>query len=112
MASGARAGHGVDPIILGEMRLSVLLLPKSKKRSRLEQWFDAGVQRLRCVPWEADTGLRWAALLAQLRARGQAIPIKDSLIAATALAHSLVLVTRNRSDFDKAGVRIVDPFAP
>jgi len=35
--------------------------------------------------------------------------IKDSLIAATALTHDLTVVTRNRSDFEKAGVRMVDP---
>jgi len=39
------------------------------------------------------------------------MPIKDSLIAATALTHDLAVVTRNRSDFEKAGVRIIDPFA-
>jgi len=38
------------------------------------------------------------------------MPIKDSLIAATALAHGLVIATRNRTDFQKAGVKIVDPF--
>ena len=38
------------------------------------------------------------------------MPIKDSLIAATALVHDLVVATRNRPDFTKAGVRIVDPF--
>ena len=37
--------------------------------------------------------------------------IKDSLIAATALVHGLFVATRNRSDFEKAGVKIVDPFA-
>ena len=100
----------VDPIILGEMRLGILLLPKGKKRARLERWFDAGVQRLHCLAWEADTGLRWAELLARLRTTGKAMPIKDSLIAATALVHDLVVVTRNRSAFARAGVRIVDPF--
>ena len=100
----------VDPIILGEMRYGILLLPKGKKRARLERWFDAGVQRLHCLPWEADTGLRWAQLLARLRTTGKAMPIKDSLIAATALVHNLIVVTRNRSDFAKAGVKIVDPF--
>ena len=39
------------------------------------------------------------------------MPIKDSLIATTALIHGLTVVTRNRADFDKAGVAIVDPFA-
>jgi predicted nucleic acid-binding protein len=56
------------------------------------------------------TGLRWARLLADLRGRGQAMPIKDSLIAATALLHGLVVATRNTRDFAKAGLEIVDPF--
>lgn len=100
----------VDPIILGEIRFGILLLPKGKKRAALERWFDAGVQRLHCLPWEADTGLKWAELLARLRRAGKAMPIKDSLIATTALARNLVVVTRNRSDFATAGVEIVDPF--
>jgi toxin FitB len=101
----------VDPIILGELRFGILLLPRGKKRARLERWFDAGVTRLRCLPWEAATGLRWAELLAGLRASGRAMPIKDSLIAATALVHDLVVATHNRADFEKAGVGVVDPFA-
>lgn len=101
----------VDPIIIGEVRFGILLLPKGKRRASLERWFDTGVQRLHCLPWEAETGLRWARLLASLRAAGRAMPIKDSLIAATALVHDLTVVTRNRVDFEKAGVSIVDPFA-
>ena len=100
----------VDGIILGEIRFGILLLPKGKRRTRLERWFDAGVQRLQCLPWEADTGLRWAQLLAHLRVSGRAMPIKDSLIAATALVNNLIVVTRNRADFAKAGVKLVDPF--
>ena len=100
----------VDPIILGEVRFGILLLARGKRRTRLEQWFDAGVQRLHCLPWEAETGMRWAELLATLRTSGRAMPIKDSLIAATALTHDLILATRDRKDFEKAGVEIVDPF--
>jgi len=101
----------VDPIILGEVRFGILLLRKGKKRAALERWFEAGVQRLQCLPWAAETGLEWAQLLARLRAAGRAMPIKDSLIAATALVHGLTVVTRNRADFEQAGVRIIDPFA-
>lgn len=100
----------VDPVILGEVRFGILLLPKGKKRANLEAWFDEGVRRIRCLPWEAQSGLRWAELLARLRASGRAMPVKDSLVAATALTYDLSVATRDRVDFEKAGVRIVDPF--
>ena len=104
------ADIAVDPVILGELRFGILILPPGKKRMVLERWFDAGVGRLHCLPWDADTGLKWAELLARLRKTGKAMPIKDSLIAATAMVHGLAVVTRNRIDFTKAGMRVIDPF--
>jgi predicted nucleic acid-binding protein len=101
----------VDPIILGEVRFGILLLPIGIRRRRLEKWFDAGVQHILCLPWEAECGLRWAKLLAALRTSGRAMPIKDSQIATTALVYDLVVATRNRNDFAKAGVEIVNPFS-
>ena len=101
----------VDPVILGEIRFGILLLPDGKRRERLERWFQEGVERLHCLTWETATGLRWAQLLADLRASGWSMPVKDSLIAATALTHGLAVVTLNRRDFENSGVEIVDPFA-
>ena len=101
----------VDPIILGEVRFGILLLPAGRRRTRLDRWFAEGVERLHCIPWDARTGLRWAELLARLRADGRAMPVKDSLIAATALAHDMAIATLNRRDFDAAGVRLVEPRA-
>jgi predicted nucleic acid-binding protein len=68
------------------------------------------VAKLACLPLSADTGLRWAKLLADLRAAGTTMPVKDSLIAATALVHDLIVVTRNTRDFHVAGVKVLDPF--
>ena len=101
----------VDPVILGQLRFGIFLLPPGKRRTRLERWFASGVSRIHCVSWDAATGLRWAQLLAGLRHAGRSMPIRDSLIAATALLHQLSVVTRNRSDFENAGVNIVDPFS-
>jgi len=100
----------VDPVILGEIRFGILRLPRGKRRTRLERWFDDGVRRVQCLAWEAETGLRWAELLARLRLSGRAMPIKDSLIAATALAHRLAVVTHNVADFEKADCAVVNPF--
>lgn len=101
----------VDPIILGEIRFGIVLLRRSARRARLERWFDEGVRRLHCLPWDAQTGLRWAELIASLRAGGRAMPVKDSMIAATALTHRLSIATLNRRDFAAARVALVDPFA-
>ena len=101
----------VDPIILGEIRFGIHLLPSGRRRRRLEQWFNAGVAKLVCLPFDAATGLRWARPLADLRALGEAMSVKDSLIAATSLVHGLVVATRNVHDFKKAGIKVVDPFA-
>jgi predicted nucleic acid-binding protein len=99
----------VDPVILGEFRFEILLLAADRRRARLDRWFDEGVARLQCIPWDAPTGLRWAQLLADLRSSGRAMPVKDSLIAATALTHDLTVATLNRRDFEAAGVTLVDP---
>lgn len=101
----------VDPVILGEIRFGVLLLPRGRRRCALERWFDDVARRIHCIPWDAKAGLRWAELLAHLRDIGKPMPIKDSLIAATALTHGLSLATRNRRDFEASGVKLVDPFA-
>lgn len=101
----------VDPIILGEVRFGIHVLAAGKRRRRLERWFDQRVTTLVCLPWDAATGLRWADLLADLRRAGIAISVKDSMIAATALVHRLVVATRNVRHFQRAGVKVVDPFA-
>jgi hypothetical protein len=100
----------VDPIILGEIRFGIYLLPAGKRRQQLERWFTDGLSHIVCLTWDAGVGLRWAKLLADLRARGQAMPLKDSFIATTALHNSLTVVTRNVSDFKKAGVKVLNPF--
>ena len=101
----------VDPIILGELWIGVLALPAGRKRARLEQWFEAVSRTLVCLSWDAAVGRRWAALVVGLRRKGRAMPLLDGMIAATALEHGLTVVTRSVSDFEHAGVKIVDPFA-
>jgi predicted nucleic acid-binding protein len=100
----------VDPIILGEIRFGILLIPRGQRRQRMEKWFAQGAARIFCLPWDKATGLRWAKLIADLRKSGLSMPIKDSFIAATAYVHDLILVSRNKRDFMKTGIEVIDPF--
>lgn len=100
----------IDTVVLGEIRLGILLLPRGKRRAALEKWFGQNVEKWICLPWEAATALKWAELVARLRTEARAMPLKDSMIAASAAAHGLTVATRNLADFEKAGVPVVNPF--
>ena len=101
----------VDSVILGEIALGILVLPRGRKRTQLERWFETVAERIECLAWDASISRRWAQLVADLRKKGQSLPVLDSMIAATALEHGLTVATHNVRDFQKAGVPVLDPFA-
>jgi toxin FitB len=101
----------VDSIILGELCIGILALAPGRKRRQLEQWFDALMQTIECLPWDATVSRRWAKLVVDLKQKGKTMPLLDGMIAATALHHDLTIATRNTRDFKKAGLKVFDPFA-
>ena len=108
---GRNARHlRVSSIVLGELEYGVLLLPAGKKRRQLEAWFAGARDRFAIWDFDAGCAAAWAGLLAKMKKNGRSMPVKDSLIAATALAHNLAVATRNTRDFANAGVRVVNPF--
>ena len=101
----------VDSIILGELCIGILALAPGRKRRQLEQWFDALMQTIECLPWDATISRRWAKLVVDLKRKGKTMPLLDGMIAATALQHDLTIATRNTRDFKKASLKVFDPFA-
>ena len=100
----------VTPIILGEIEYGIGLTSSTRKRKDLERWFAEGMKRLRVLDLDSGTASVWATLLVRLKKKGLAMPVKDSLIAASALQHKLTIITRNIRDFQNAGVSLINPF--
>jgi predicted nucleic acid-binding protein len=103
-------GIVVSPVVLGEIEYEILIMPKGKKRTTLETWFEHIAQTMEVLDFDRKTAATWAGLLATLKRKGWSMPLKDSLIAATALHHKLSLATRNTADFKQAGIRLINPF--
>jgi hypothetical protein len=86
------------------------LLPAGQRKEKLCNWLEGelvGWFGPRLLPVTAAVADRWGRLVA---AAGRSIPAVDSLLAATALAHDLRLVTRNSADFQFPGLVVLNPW--
>lgn len=68
------------------------------------------VETIKCIPWDASISQRWAALVVELKRKGESVPLLDGMIAATALQHKLIVATRSTRDFQKTGAKTLNPF--
>ena len=100
-------------ITIGELEKGIARLPDSPKRVALEQWVRrelADRSRDRLLAVDSGVAARWGALVGASEARGQPLPIIDSLIAATSLQHDFTVVTRNTDDLERCGARCFNPW--
>lgn len=80
---------------------------RNPKRRR--EQFEAFLSVLEILPFDAEAGIRAAELRHNLERAGEAIGPLDTLIAATALSHGGVLVTRNLREFARVpGLKTVN----
>lgn len=103
----------ISAVTLGELRRGALLLGEGKKRNALLRWIETGLKAdfaSRILPVDIAVMERWAELQIATQKAGRRLPLMDSLLAATALAHGLTLATRNLADFQAAGVPLLDPW--
>lgn len=84
-----------------ELLYGLELLPPSKKREKIEKYLMKVVQpSFPLLPYDRAAAEWQARERARLRSLGTPRPFADSQIAAIAASNGLVLVTRNRKDFD------------
>ncbi len=96
-------------LTLGEIRRGIeAVRPKDPTRAAaLEAWLADVAEAFGPRVLGVDTAV--AAAWGRLSAI-RSVSVVDALLAATAAAHGLVLVTRNTADVDGLGARLLNPF--
>lgn len=102
----------VSSITIGEIRRGIERLPTGKRRTDLQQWLQSlcDCMQGRILGFNTSTAHVWGQLQAKWEKAGVTVPSLDSQLAATASRHSLTIVTRNTPDFEKTGIKTVNPF--
>ena len=105
----AAADFYLSVVTIGEIELGI-----ARQRVRnpgfaqdLTAWLEVTLRAYgeRILPLTVGIARRWGRLAAQLGNKQL-----DLAIAATALEHGLTVVTRNVSDFEPTGVKLINPF--
>ncbi len=97
-------------LTLGEIRRGIEGVGDATRKRALLDWLETDLPAFfagRIVPVDAAVADRWGRLIARA---GRPLPAIDSLLAATALQHDLVLVTRNTKDFAGLPVEVFNPW--
>lgn len=97
-------------LTLGEIRKGVQGVADARRRQALSDWLEADLPGFftgRVLAVDATVADRWGRLVAEA---GRPLPAIDSLLAATAAVHGLVLVTRNLRDFAGLPVQVFSPW--
>ena len=100
----------VSAVTLGELQAGVEVTREldRNKAEEIEGWLEQVAGTLSVLPMDGSAFRIWARLMHR---RSDAL-IEDAMIAATAIAHNLIVVTRNVRDFEALGVTTLNPFTP
>jgi len=99
---------------LGELQKGIRKLPDGVKIDEPQAWVALDlVERFtgRILDLDLETALCWGRLQGEAEQAGEKLPVMDSLIAATAAAHGLIVVTRNIRDIERCKVKVFNPWA-
>jgi len=98
---------------LGELQKGISKIPNGTKKDELQAWIGLDlVERFtgRILDIDLETALCWGRIQGEAEQEGLKLPVMDSLIAATAAAHGLIVVTRNVRDMERCGVKVCNPW--
>jgi tRNA(fMet)-specific endonuclease VapC len=96
-----RGDAAIPQPAIAEIAYGIERLPRSKRRSALEDRFDLVRTELARSPWTDAVSERFGSIKATLERKGHRIEDFDAAIAAHALVEGAVLVTANLDDMTR-----------
>lgn len=103
----------ISSVTFAELRFGIDQVSDPVKRLDLSNWLANDIRLMfnqRVLQVTEDILLKWRSLVEQGRKIGHTFSQPDVLIAATAIQYGLTVVTRDRSDYDKAGASVINPW--
>jgi predicted nucleic acid-binding protein len=101
----------MSAVSIGEISYGVERLPPEKKKTDLIYFVDTQIPEWfedRIIPVDGEIMREWGRICARI---GRSLPLLDSIIAATALARNLTVLTRNTRDFEGIeGILLLNPW--
>jgi predicted nucleic acid-binding protein len=103
----------VSVLTFGELHKSIEKLPESKKKEELRIWVEDELKnrfQSRIIGIDMSVSILWGKIQCSAEKKGKPMPAVDSLIAATGIAYGLTVVTRNVTDMEQSGVKLLNPW--
>jgi predicted nucleic acid-binding protein len=103
----------ISVVTLAELRYGLERMPSGARRNRLDAWVTEELParfEARVAPVDAEIADTWGRVMTRGKNGGRPAGAMDAFIAATAERHHLTLVTRDVSDFDSLGIRLINPW--
>jgi toxin FitB len=102
----------ISSITLAELLKGIARLLDSHRKMALTEWVSKIREEMadRTLPFDSSTAEYWASMCATAEKSGTTLSAFDSMIAATAREHGLVIATRNTRDFKATEVMLINPW--
>jgi toxin FitB len=103
----------VSSVTFAEIRFGIELVSDVVRRAALNDWLEHKVRPMfeqRALEVTEDVMFKWRLLVEEGRKKGHTFLQPDLIIAATAMTHGLTIVSRDRTDYVRAGAAIFNPW--
>jgi hypothetical protein len=103
----------LSAVSLAELLLGIAVMPDGKRKAELGLSFGGQALALfgqRVLAFDKVAAMAYASVISRARAAGRPIGMADGQIAAVAMAHGLIVATRDTVPFEAAGLTVINPW--